>query len=159
MNHAPRPPSSPAGLGLLLALTATACPPGGLRLSGPPPKLQPEQEEIYPVGGYEVLGGLWDTTRREGPRERRLRLLVQVEGQRLRGAAPPAAGDQATHNVRIDCQVQHRTCIGTWYDNNGAGNLTWRLGTDFASFTGHYEGERAGVSVGSQPWTGALIQR
>lgn len=160
MNTAPpAPPRSPALLCGLFALLLCGCPAEGFRLSAAPRKPEPEQEDIVPVGGYEVLAGLWDTARSEGRGERPLRLLVQVEEHRLKGAAPPVEQGETEHALRVECQVEHRTCLGNWYDNDGRGIMTWRFGTDFASFTGSYEGERRGAAVGSRTWHGTLIKR
>ena len=127
----------------------------------PPPR--PEEEDIVPVGGYEMLAGLWETSRQEPAgggalKDRRLRLQVTFSDGELRAAAPPDE-PYNDHNVRVVCAVSHRTCIGTWYDNDGRGTMTWRMGTDFASFKGSFEGQRRGATLPSLPWTGELVRR
>ena len=91
-----------------------------------------------------------------------LALVIAAGDERLghaEGAAPPVEQGETEHALRVECQVEHRTCLGNWYDNDGRGIMTWRFGTDFASFTGSYEGERRGAAVGSRTWHGTLIKR
>jgi hypothetical protein len=109
---------------------------------------RPEQDEIVPVGGYQLLSGTWETTRSdEAIGEQRVALMIEVDKDVLSGSAPDSS-------VRVRCQASHRTCLGTWSDNVGHGRVTLTFGTDFQSFTGTYDGTSQGMDVGRSTWIG-----